>query len=257
MRSPIATVLLVPLLAAACGERTPVPVRSSHAISHQSAATLVLSADSLRARTERDYRLRFHTLAGNAVDLSAAAFDLFAARVGGHQQNLLEPVTVDSATEVVVRLPVAGDAMVGCSISPRQIDGRWVSHHLKSLFFCATDPAAVPTSSAALSYRLGQHLEIVPMVDPLPLLPGDQLSVQVRLDGPELAAAEVLLYWWADVAAKPALIQRTRTNEVGAVELSLTKSGHYLVTVSHTHADAGGRSVAHHASLGFALGELR
>ena len=138
---------------------------------------------------------------------------------------------------------------------PRRIDGVWTSFHVKSLFFVAADPSEVPISSAALSYRLGLQLELVPMVDPLPLLPGDTLPIQVRYDGPELANTEVTLAWHADRSGGLQPVFRGTTDDVGSVDLPLAKAGHYRLTAIHeVHA---GRLVRHHATMTFYLGELR
>ena len=91
-----------------------------------------------------------------------------------------------------------GDALVGFSTVPRAVTRRGAGgrveeislrHHVKTLLFVSRTGRDLPQPSAALSARIGLALEIVPLLDPLPLLPGHDLPMQVRFEGPGLAAA--------------------------------------------------------------------
>ena len=142
---------------------------------------------------------------------------------------------------------------LGCSTGPRRVGGALLHQHAKSLFFVANDALEVPVSSAAMSYRLGLRLEIVPMLDPLPLLPGDALPVQVRFDGPELAKARIVLRWARPGGGSQVVFQGTG-DDVGSLDLPLEKPGRYLVTVVHEHVGSTGDREVHHATLTFPIG---
>lgn len=77
--------------------------------------------------------------------------------------------------------------------------------------------------------RTGLALEVVPLVNPLTLKPGETLTVEIDFGGEPLANALVGCLPRAD----PKLESRLRTDEHGRVTFKIAKSGAHLVRVCH------------------------
>ena len=117
--------------------------------------------------------------------------------------------------------------------------------HVKTLIRvdAAVPPGgAVPAEAAAndLTYavRTGQRLELLPMSNPLTMLPGDALGVQILFEGRPLAGA--LVKAWSKGGSAPesqregqTLIVRARTSSDGQVTLNLPYAGPWMVSVVH------------------------
>lgn len=184
-------------------------------------------------------------------------FDPFALRVGGFQDNAVRVSVGDDGVGALLTPAQAGDTMVGCSTQAVRghYRGELVSlvHHAKSLFFVAGDGVESPVASAALTSRMGLDLEIVPMIDPLPLLPGETLPLQVHFQGEALTDAPITVRWAArggtEVAAELA-----RTDAVGAVHVPIPAPGLCLVSVVHDRPGSGAGRTVHTASLTFRVG---
>ena len=95
------------------------------------------------------------------------------------------------------------------------------------------------------------------MMDPLPLLPGDQLPLRVRFDGPGLAGA-VLEVQRAPPAGGDAEHEfRGQTDAVGTVVLPIRQAGRYLVTVEHEPDPLRSPRELHRGVLLFDVGAKR
>jgi hypothetical protein len=267
MHGPIRFALLGVCVIAACGESRDQAVATPASLAGADHPLLLLP-DGPRAQVGRPFRLSFHGgggIDGPVVTRLLDVFDPCMARVGGHQMNVLEPDVVGGQAGLTVKMPDDGNAMVGYSTKSRILQWRGervrFSQHVKSLFIVARTARGVPVSSAAMSYRLGLRLEIVPMVDPVPLLPGDELPLQVRLDGPELDGAELVFHWRPrGDDAESREVFRGRTDDAGTVVVPIRKPGRYVATVVHREpgssrpADSAPREVLWSA-LTFMIGE--
>lgn len=100
------------------------------------------------------------------------------------------------------------------------------SRSVKSFVHCG-DTAA--EDLVGWDRRMGLTLEVVPLVNPLTLKPGDTLTVEIEYEGQALANALVGCMPKAD----PKLEQRLRTDEKGRVSFKVAKSGAHLVRVCH------------------------
>ena len=91
---------------------------------------------------------------------------------------------------------------------------------------------------------VGQQLEVVPLNDPLTLVPGGQLGVQVLFEGQPLAGA--LLKAWHKGAGKDqgqTLIIRSTTQADGKATFSLPYAGPWMVSVVHMVPALGVKSI--------------
>lgn len=151
--------------------------------------------------------------------------------------------------------------MLGFSTSPRPVtrgsERELVTHHVKVLQFVSRDGRDLPRPSAAMAHRLGLRFEIVPMIDPLPLLPGDSLPIRLRFDGPGLEGVVVRVQLRR--SDNDAVVEHFTgaTDSVGAVNMTVGDPGRYLVTATHRVALAGAPDEVHVASLTFDVGVKR
>lgn len=253
---------LVGVLVVSCGEAREHPLQPGTDASHG----LFLVPDSQRAIVDREFQIAIHgggVLGGGVLEGIEDRFDPFTVRVGGHQRNLLEPEVSDGEARVGVRLPESGNATIAFSTKPRSVlwgDGKpaLLSQHVKALFFVADVDLAAPIPSAAMTYRFGLELEIVPLIDPVPLIPGEQLPLQVRYGGPELAGARIdVQHQDPTSVADSELVFRGETDDAGAVILDVEKPGRYLATVIHGPLGTGPSRELHRAVLSFVIGDVK
>ncbi len=182
-------------------------------------------------------------------------FDQFVVRIND-TQALIDPndLASDAAT-VELHLDRVGDALVGFSTKPRPTTDGTTCLHGKLLFpVCATSGRR-PPSSAAVSQRIGLTFELVPMIDPVPLLPGTELPLRLRFDGPALANARV------EVAYRPETSERittttATTDAVGTAIVPIQGRGEYLLTATH-QVSTGNAIHRHSTSLYFQIGAPR
>lgn len=178
-----------------------------------------------------------------ATDLLQAS-DAGIARLGGSQQNGLAPLAAaDGAARFDHAFAHGGDALLGVEL--RTTDGTW--HSCKHLRFVHQGGLQRPVSSAALAARIGHGLELVPMVDPLPLQPGDLLPVRVLRAGPAVEGARVQIQH-ASLAQPLAAV----ADRGGIARIAIQGRGLHLLTVTHTEAGQ-----TRHASLTFAVEGVR
>ena len=97
------------------------------------------------------------------------------------------------------------------------------------------------------------------MIDPLGLLPGDELPVRVRFDGPALAGAAVRLLHRPSGARDDdvAAIVEAISDSVGTVVLPIGGPGAYLVTTEHRIDRGDQPPELHQAALTFVTGGKR
>jgi hypothetical protein len=97
----------------------------------------------------------------------------------------------------------------------------------------AQGPSPLP-ADPTFGVVVGQQLEVVPLNDPLALVPGGQLGIQVLFEGRPLAGA--LLKAWHKGAGQDegqTLIIRSFTKADGMATLSLPYAGPWMVSVVH------------------------
>ncbi len=83
-----------------------------------------------------------------------------------------------------------------------------------------------------VSKPVGQPLEIVPLADPAALKAGDELPVQVLLNGKPLAKAEVMATF-AGFSREGAMAFYAKTDDKGLVKVKLWHPGRWLVRTGH------------------------
>lgn len=269
-------------LLSACGARSPAAgaehERAAAARAHVEPDPRLCFSLARSARVGEPFRLELVRGAmpgGVVADSLDEAFDPFAMRLGGMQQ-LVEPDVAVGRAGVTLSFASTGDALVGFSTRPRacEVGGERVelAQHVKCVLPVTERNGDVNPSSAAVAERFGLRLEIVPMIDPLPLLEGEQLPLRVRFDGPGLAGCTVRMQHrprggaaaadrehaadgaGADGAAgsADAADSIAVTDGVGTVVLPVRGPGEYLVTAEHrdgTRLDW--------AALGFTTGGAR
>jgi uncharacterized GH25 family protein len=136
-----------------------------------------------------------------------------------------------------------------------------LSQHVKCLFFVADVDFAAPVPSAAMTYRLGLTLEIAPLVDPLPLLPGDQLPLEVRFEGVELAGVRTRVEFRSNQGGDSddtgSVVLDAATDDSGTVLMPIDAPGQYIATVIHDPAGGGSGRTVHRAVLSFSIGDVK
>jgi len=180
----------------------------------------------------------------------------FAARQGGWQ-GLVTPDVEDGKAGTTVRFAAAGDALLAATTAPETVAGVTVTDCAKCVFPVALPAADAPPGSAAVVERVGQPLELVPMLDPLALLPNETLPVRLHFDGPGLADVRVSAEYRASPDAEPTNVFWGTTDEVGSFLLPIPAAGEYLLTASHETVDGSGARHAFRASLCFTIGRPR
>lgn len=98
--------------------------------------------------------------------------------------------------------------------------------------------AATPAQDMTYAVRTGQRLELVPLSDPLTMVPGSALGVQVLFEGVPLAGA--LVKAWNKGDGKPGgeregqtVIVRATTSANGQVSVNLPYAGPWMISVVH------------------------
>ena len=257
--------LLVLGLLVGCGDaETGQHAAARHALPFEPQLCL-LPAERAHALTREPFRLelrRGSRLDGIAAESLDETFDPFVVRLGGMQRTI-EPDVQDGRAGVSLVLDSVGDALVGFSATPRSVSlgGQrvWLSQHVKTVFPVTRGPGDVPQPSASVSHRIGLDFEVVPLVDPVPLLAGDELPLRVRFRGPALANCTVRLHRVAGAAGNgnDAEDHVAVTDPVGTAVLPIGGAGTYLVTASHRVAHADGPDELFWAALTFTTGEKR
>jgi hypothetical protein len=85
-------------------------------------------------------------------------------------------------------------------------------------------------SNPVHSQTLGQRLELVPVNNPLDMMPGQALSVQALFEGKPLPGA--LLKAWHKTSGQTVII-RTSTNREGIATVNLPYAGAWMVSLVH------------------------
>ena len=107
----------------------------------------------------------------------------------------------------------------------------------------AQGPAPRP-ADPTFGVVVGQTLEVVPLNDPLALVPGGQLGIQVLFEGKPLAGA-LLKAWHKGVGpdAGQTLIIRSTTLADGKATFSLPYAGPWMVSVVHRVPAVGVKNI--------------
>ena len=94
----------------------------------------------------------------------------------------------------------------------------------------AAGPAAGVSAAPVHAQTVGQRLELVPVNNPLAMLPGDALNMQVLFDGKPLPGG--LLKAWHKTTGQTTLIRAT-TNAEGRASMTLPYPGAWMVSLVH------------------------
>lgn len=81
--------------------------------------------------------------------------------------------------------------------------------------------------------EIGHDLEIIPVIDPGVLIPGDYLSVKVLFKGKPLPSSQVRATYMGFSTEKDTFAYATKTNKEGVAKIKMLTSGVWLVTTSH------------------------
>ena len=202
---------------------------------------------------------------GDALGFSAAQTVALRAHTAGGMQDLLPALRLRGAVaELPIRTSLAGTTVLTFDSQPNTISlsaDRFHAYlHDEGLDFIKTRREAAgsdkkpgreryrrfvktlikvqgsPDEPADPTYGVvaGQQLEVVPLNDPLALVPGGQLGVQVLFEGQPLAGA--LLKAWHKGTGKEqgqTLIIRSITQADGKATFSLPYAGPWMVSVVH------------------------
>lgn len=219
-------------------------------------APLHFTAPAFRVAAGVPFRV---TLAAGTFDAAPLAaldgvIEQASLRNGGAQQNELVPDVQEGGLGFTLQCAESGDAVLACSVRGRDAAGTAVTHHAKALLQVA---AGGQRGIAAVgSRRVGQALELVPLLDPGALEPDATLPVRVRATHAKVGGAELLV---AHVPAGTTRGQVTtvRAGDDGTAQVHLTGPGNYLLATSCDHVTAAGDRERLHATLAFTVGGER
>jgi hypothetical protein len=143
--------------------------------------------------------------------------------------------------------------LIGLSTRPRrvEIDGRerFVSEHAKTIVTVDGDRRA-EGSHSAVTQPFGLALELVPLMDPARLRPGDQLALRLRRDAGSAAGVEVA------IEHPGGSVSNHAADAGGHVVVTLEEPGRYCAT-ARDEVMEGDALHARAASLTFDVGGVR
>jgi hypothetical protein len=148
-------------------------------------------------------------------------------RNGDMQWNEVAFTRGDSGLTATFRPAAGGHALAAATVVTG--DELPVRVHLKTVFLVGGEP---PIGSAALvAAAVGQPLELVPLVDPLVLGPGDLLPIRLRADDGDVAGHPVRIETFdAEQAAWRALAEQ-HSGAGGRIDVELPHASRIRVTV--------------------------
>ncbi|MBC7548414.1 MAG: DUF4198 domain-containing protein [Polaromonas sp.] len=212
---------------------------------------------------------------GDALGFSAAQTVALRAHTAAGAQDLLPLLALRGAVaELPLRLVTAGTTVLSFDSQPNTISlsadrfhaylhdegmdfikarreatgsakepGRERYRRFVKTLIQSKAPGPVPVD-ATFGVVVGQQLEVVPLNDPLALVPGGQLGIQVLFEGKPLAGA--LLKAWHKGAGKDegqTLIIRSTTKADGTAAFSLPYAGAWMVSVVHMIPAVGVKNI--------------
>ena len=173
-------------------------------------------------------------LANPGQSLAGTRWDPCCARVGGAQENELVAQQTEGAWTLPVRFPEAGDGVVGFTVHTSASAGAQparLRQHAKCVVPVVTGGPEPVGSPGAFARRLGLDVEIVPMVDPTRLRPGEELPLRIRSNHGGANNVEVTVAIRPDVATGPAReLLRAKTDSDGNLIVRLSETGLHLIS---------------------------
>lgn len=154
----------------------------------------------------------------------------FIIRAAGEQQAI-EPTPGAAHGEVELTFDHPGTALVATGLGAA--DQKGLSDSWQRTPFCAKmifrvapkageAPPAMEHDSGVTG-KVGQKIEIVPLIDPTRLRPGDDLPVRVYWEGAKLVGIAV----WASVGGAAPV--RTITDDVGSARFHVDRAGAWTI----------------------------
>lgn len=173
-------------------------------------------------------------LSSPGQSLAGARWDPCCARVGGAQENELVAQQTDGAWTLPVRFPEAGDGVVGFTVSANPGAGAEpgrLRQHAKCVVPVVTGGPEPVGNPGAFARRLGLDVEIVPMVDPTQLRPGEELPLRIRSNHGGAPNTTVTVAIRPDAATGPAReLLRAKTDSDGNLIVRLSETGLHLIS---------------------------
>jgi hypothetical protein len=261
----LAVSTLTVMAAMACRDDEPTPVASSPDSAPLSVFLVPEQPLAIARQPARFSFCRGDLRDGAAVGRIEDRFDTFVARVGGFQHNELSVDVVDGRAGVTHAFEVPGDAMIAFSTLPRLVERDagerrepiLLAQYVKCLLFVSADGRDRPRHSAALSARVGLPFEIVPVIDPLPLRPGEKLPLRVRWYVGTEAPFAVRVQRSARGGAGVTDQLELSTDASGTVVVPMGDPGRYLITAERETQVPGEPTRVDRAVLCFDLGAKR
>jgi hypothetical protein len=248
----------VTLLAlAACRRSNPPGPISPSRLAEEPSGTWLLRPEHSAVQRGRELRLELQQfVAGAPQRLGRQDFvcEMAIARMGSEQWSIAPaaPLRIDAIGNALIAVTL--ELLPDSSFAPSS----WSQQHLKTLLQVRDRDADRdrPPPYGGITQKVGQLLEIWPLVDPLGLQPGDELPVRVAFALADSQAGREVIARHLGSSVE----QRVRTDAHGSAVIKLATAGSWWIHSSHQHQpteDGGPGPIRHHASLTFELRETR
>ncbi len=203
--------------------QTPADTSGLHLLSARRQATLQVAT---RERTT------LYLTLPDEVTFKNAHISRLVVRTAGRQDSMLDGL--DRNTSVVNwQFKQPGAAVVLLEAGPPSLAG--LSDAWQRTTYCArmvvrvAPPAGVaaPDGDPGIMAKAGQKIEIMPLVDPLRMRPGDDMGVRVYFDGNKQPGRELTI-------TGPGGVSTVRTDAAGTAHFTINAAGDYRVRTTRT-----------------------
>ena len=266
-RSSLSISALLVLFAASCGEQGAEP-RSAGASRDRAALEGLWLGEAEIGQDGLFVPFRSgHGLPGGEVaSLGGVSIDSAPVRLGGEQWQ--SKITKGEHGQLGLSFGLGerrGSSLIGFTTEPQlvafpQVEGGKaetivVQHHAKLCVHVRQSAWDEAMPSPAVAARFGWRLEVVPMMDPLPLTSGETMIMRIRFDGPGLEGCDCKAWLHGDGTAKPREVFRGKSGRQGIIELPLERHGLWRIVARHrVEGDTDRPAELHIASLVFRTG---
>lgn len=199
----------------------------------------LLEANTFTPKVGQAVELRLHLPNGDGW--RQANIGKLVARSGARQWTLALPDPPEGdAVRVVFDQP--GPAIILLSAGPANARGR--SDSWQQTPYCskavlrvqpeADSPPAPPNQAVGgTTAKSGQKIEILPLVDPTSLRPGDWLPLRLYFEGAKVEAAQVQAFRSDAAGQREAAAPIKTSDAVGTTSLRIDRDGPWLIRFEH------------------------
>jgi hypothetical protein len=183
--------------------------------------------------------IRFQLFLPGGEHWSTANIGSFIIRTSSVQE-MIDASDLPASSSIEKRFTETGDTLVALSAGPASEKGKsdsWERTTCCSKLFVRVGAKDVPAITAgrqghaALTAKLGQRIELVPLIAPTSLQLGDDLPVRAFFDNGKMSDATVTAY------RPDGRTDVRRTDKVGAAVFRIVAPGRWQIRLEHNDAD--------------------